>query len=613
MSAVANPGSGTTWRILVIAAGLLALTAGAASAQMTFDGNIVWDNNLLGGNTLANQYVGAPSASPDSNNCPAGYNAFQLATVTFTHNKWANPMLPAGVVYTPNVIPNFQPLLGSPAYGLAMTVPDPWFVQTCYAGAIGPNPEDNWVKTSTWGNNPSAGDLAVPNKGWCYYDTTGAHRHDLHLASNGDPDPRPLAIYDHINLYVSQTWAADSNYLVRGFLRIKDQATLTIPAGVVILEDQATLGTIVADRGGRVVAIGTEDKPIIITSGDAPGSQATGAGGGIYLLGRAKTNLVDVCAGDSAGAEGGDVGFYGGSDDHDDSGTLEYVRVEFAGKEITPNNELNSFTFCGCGDNTTLDHLEAFDGVDDAFEFFGGTANIRYAVGIDGRDDGYDVQLGYRGKGQFIIDRPWAGKSPAGDQNGDKGLEWDNNEFEYTATRCAGVTNVMCVNCTFVGDHRQGPLWPGPSSAVNMRNGRSQMLCENSICYDFKLAALKIDTNDIWRPHCDNIPVEPAVYCAGLATGVAPIQTGNLFVVNGSPNPFRSRLDVSFALPQAGHVTVEVFAADGRRVGVLADEDMAAGQHTVTWNVGRSMPSGMYFYKVRAGETQSTGKVTRVD
>jgi hypothetical protein len=611
MSAVAGRGSSTIGRAL-IAAGLLVFMAGAASAQMTFDGNIIWDNNLAGGNTLANQFVGAPTGGTDSTTCPAGYNAFQLGTITFTHNKWANPLLPAGVVYTPNVIPNFQPLPGSPAYGLAMTVPDPWFQQTCYAGAIGPNPEDNWIPVSTWGNNPSPADLASPNHGWTYYDSTGAHRHDLHLASNGDPDPRPLAIYDHINLYSSQTWSADSNYLVRGFLRIKDQATLTIPAGTVIFEDVATLGTLVSDKGGRIVAIGTADNPIIITSSDPPGSQTTGAGGGLYMLGRAKTNIVNSCIGDSAGAEGGDVGFYGGNDDHDDSGQLRYVRVEFAGQEITPNNELNSFTFCGVGDNTQLEYLEAFEGVDDCFEFFGGTVNIRHGLGIDGRDDGYDIQLGYRGKGQFLIIRPWAGKSPAGDQNGDKGCEWDNNEYEYTALRCAGRSYPMAANCTFVGDHRQGPTWPGPSSAVNMRNGTAALLI-NSICYNFKSGALKVDVNETWRAHCSDFPVEPAVYCGGDATGVRPIASGNLFVVTGAPNPFHDRFDVSFALPRAGHVTVEVFAADGRRVEVLADQDMAAGQHTVTWTVGRSMPSGMYFYKVRSGDTQSTGKVTRVD
>ena len=592
--------------------GTIALWAGVASAQMIFDGNVVWNNNLAGGNTLPNQFIGAPSASADSNSCPLGYNALQLATITFTHNKFADPMLPASAVYTPNVVPNFQPLLGSPAYSQAMVVPDPWFIQTCYAGAIGPDANDNWVKVSTWGNNPSPAQMAAPNKGWVYYDSTGANRHDLHLASNGDPDPRPLAVYDLINLYKSQTWSADSNYLVRGFLRVKDQAVLTIPAGTIVFEDQATLGTLVADRGGRIVAIGTEDNPIIITSADPPGSQTTGAGGGIYFLGRARTNLVNSCLGDSAGAEGGSVGFYGGNDDHDNSGTLSYVRVEFAGKEITPNNELNSFTFCGCGDGTQLDHLESFDGVDDCWEFFGGTANIRYGVGIDGRDDGYDTQLGYRGKGQFLIVRPWAGKSPAGDQNGDKGLEWDNNEFEYTATRCAGPSSPMALNCTFVGDHRQGPSWPGPSSAVNMRNGRMAGLCENSICFNFKLGALKIDTNDIWRPHCASLPVEPAVYCSSATTDVT-LASGNLLLVNGAPNPFKSHLEVSFTLPHAGHVKVEVFSADGRRVALLADDDMNAGAHALAWNVGREMPSGMYFYRVRSGASESTGKITRFD
>jgi hypothetical protein len=591
----------------LVGALLLAAAATPASAQMTFDGNIVFQNNFTG--TFAGQFVGAPSASTDSTTCAPGYNAAQLGMVTFTHNRYLDPLLPTAV-YKTNVIPSFQPSDGSPAYTGAVTVPDPWFQQTCYVGAMGPNPEDNWIPTSTWGNNPTPGQLALPNHGWTYYDTTGAHRHDLHLASNGDPNPRPLAIYDQIRLYSSQTWSADSNYLVRGFLRIKDQATLTIPAGVVVFEDVATLGTLVADRGGRIVAVGTQDLPIIITSSDPPGTQATGAGGGIYFLGRARTNLVNSCLGDSAGAEGGSVGFYGGNDDHDDSGQLKYVRVEFAGKEITPNNELNSFTFCGCGDNTQLEYLEAFDGVDDCFEFFGGTANIRHGLGIDGRDDGYDTQLGYRGKGQFLIIRPWAGKSPAGDQNGDKGLEWDNNEFEYTALRCAGRSYSMAANCTFIGDHRQGPTWPGPTSAVNMRNGTAG-LAINSICYFFKTAALKIDVDETWRAHCAAIPAEPAAFCSGTA-GV-PLQTGRWFVVSGAPNPFRTHMDISFSLPKAGNVVVEVFGADGRRVQVLQNGEMAAGPHTVTWNVDRATPSGMYFYRVRTDAGASSGKVIRVD
>jgi hypothetical protein len=168
------------------------------------------------------------------------------------------------------------------------------------------------------------------------------------------------------------------------------------------------------------------------------------------------------------------------------------------------------------------------------------------------------------------------------------------------------------VNCTFVGDHRQGPTWPGPTSAVNMRNGRMAGTCLNSICYEFKLAALKIDTNDIWRPHCASIPAEPAVYC-NIAGVDKPVTSGSVLLVKGWPNPFQGHLNVDFTLPQSGHVHVEMFSADGRRVGVLADEDMVAGAHSLVWHAASNLPAGMYFYRVRVGAKESAGKVTLVD
>src|SRR4030095_3499629 len=112
-----------------------------------------------------------------------------------------------------------------------------FFEQTCYTGALSPDPNADWTTVSTWGNHPTAAQQAGPNGGWTYYDTTGANRKDLHLV--GMPDPRPLAIYNNINLYSPRTFAPDSNYEIRGQLRVKDQTTLTIPAGVVVFPDQA--------------------------------------------------------------------------------------------------------------------------------------------------------------------------------------------------------------------------------------------------------------------------------------------------------------------------------------------------------------------------------------
>jgi hypothetical protein len=424
------------------------------------------------------------------------------------------------------------------------------------------------------------------------------------------PDPRPLAIYDNISFYGNQTFAPDSNYLVRGQLRVKDQASLTIPAGVVLFEERATLGTIIVERGGKIFAAGTASAPIIITSDDTPGTMSRGAGGGLYILGRAKTNLVNSCVGDSAAAEGGAVGFYGGNDDNDNSGVLKYVRVEYAGKEITPNNELNSFTFDAVGRATQVDYLEAFYSVDDHFEFFGGTLDTKHLIGIDGCDDGFDWQMGFRGRAQFVICRQAPIFSPAGDQNGDKGIEADNNEFDFPQIQCSGRSNPTVANFTLVGDHRVGPSFPGPTSGVNLRNGTAGTVL-NSIMYSFKLAGLKVDVDETWRAHCAALPTGPAVFCDPTVS--TPLATGGVFVVSGAPNPFRQRANIGFTLPQAGHVRVEIYGADGRRVQTLVDGDLAAGPHSVPWNVGRATPSGMYFYRVLAGAAEAGGKLVHVD
>jgi hypothetical protein len=63
---------------------------------------------------------------------------------------------------------------------------------------------------------------------------------------------------------------------------------------------------------------------------------------------------------------------YGGTNPSDNSGVMKYVRVEYAGKILGTDNELNGFSFNGVGSNTVLEHLQAYKGSDDGFEFFGG-------------------------------------------------------------------------------------------------------------------------------------------------------------------------------------------------------------------------------------------------
>jgi hypothetical protein len=579
-----------------VAVALMALLAAAsvARAQMVFDGNVLWKNNASV--TLAGQFTGTTSSGP----LCTGKTPAQFGTIDNVHNIYVDPMwsVTNPPQYVPNTIPDFRPQAPSAAFHHTVLIPparnaDGFFEQTCYAGALPPEPDKDWTL------------------GWTYWDSTGANRHDLHLASNGDPNPRPLATYANVNLYSSRTFSADSNYYIQGQLRVKEQANLTVAPGVVILEDGPTIGTIVVERGAKIIADGTRDSVIIITTADPPGAMQVGDCGGLVINGRARTNLVNSCAGDSAASEGGAIGFFGGNDDHDNSGILRYVRIEFSGREITPNNELNSFTNNAVGDGTIHEYLEAFEGADDSYETFGGTVSPKHLVLIDSRDDGFDWQMGYTGRAQFVICRQSPYFAPSLGQNGDKGIEADNNEFDFEANVCTGYSNPVCANFTLIGDKRVGPNFPGPTSAVNLRRGTAGIVV-NSILYDFKTAGLKIDDNSTWQHHCAALPPATVEFCGGDPAGVS-VATGNVFLSRTTPNPFRSELNFSFSLPQAGRVTVEVFAADGRQVKNIDAGELAAGQHSITWNLERGLPTGMYFYRVRAGSLQSTGKVTRLD
>jgi len=593
MRLVANNGFSAI-RAGLIALGLVALTAAGASAQLKFDGNVVF-NNLMGSivnPTVLQQGItlSAPTAA-----CPAGYSTGIMITQSFTHNDAYDPGLDMALYHT-NMVPDFKPSggAGSTVRSHAVSVPaDGFFKQTCYAGAIDPQGVD-WTQ------------------GWTYYDSTGANRQDIHLATM--PDPRPLATYNNVSIYSpSQYFSPDSNYRVIGQLRVKSGAVLTVAPGVVILEDKASVGTIIVERGGKIHAVGTACDPIIITSAQAPGSQRHGDCGGIYLLGYAKTNVVNSCQGDSAAAEGGTVGYYGGNDDNDGSGVLRYVRVEYAGRERSPNNELNSFTFCAVGRNTHVDYCEAFQADDDCFEWFGGTSDQTHLIGIDGHDDGYDTQMGTRNRAQFVIIRASAEKSQAGTQWGDKGIEADNTETDpFDQVYCSGRSFNQLANCTFIGDPRidDGTLYPGGVMGIHWRRGVSYTFLNSIIAY-YKQGAVGVEHAATWNAHCAAIPADGTPYCSPAT--VPTLVSGNFFVARSAPNPFRNQVNVSFVLPQGGPVSVEVFSAEGRRVATLAEGELSAGPHTLTWNLDRATPAGMYFYKVLAGGQQATGKFTRID
>ncbi len=212
------------------------------------------------------------------------------------------------------------------------------------------------------------------------------------------------------------------SYTLKGVVVVKSGATLTIAAGTtftVSSADQLTgANYLQVEQGGKLIANGTATSPVIFTAQSA----AIGAWGGIIMNGKARINV----AGGTEIAEAGGL-IYGGTDDADSSGSLKYVRVEYAGAAITGGTaEYNSFSFFGLGTGTILENLQAYKGADDAFEFFGGAVNGTNLVAFGCEDDNIDWDRGYRG----TLNNIWI-KQPS---NGDFGFECSNLPVEFNSS-----------------------------------------------------------------------------------------------------------------------------------------------------------------------------------
>ena len=234
-----------------------------------------------------------------------------------------------------------------------------------------------------------------------------------------------------------ETWTSNYYWVLRGAVFVRNGATLNIQAGTRVIGEAGSVGTLIVERGGRLNAVGTREQPIVFTSDQAIGTRARGDWGGLIINGRAPVNIPG-----GQGVGEADTGVYGGTDENDNSGTLRYVRVEFAGVEFSPDNELNGIAFQGVGRGGRYEYIQVHMNRDDAFEWFGGTADAKYLVASNAADDSIDWTQGWRGRLQFVAVHQRS-------DDGDWGVEADNNEANFNFLPRA---NPQIYNMTICGD-----------------------------------------------------------------------------------------------------------------------------------------------------------------
>ena len=253
-------------------------------------------------------------------------------------------------------------------------------------------------------------------------------------------DPGLAALTDSIT--GTRTLSADSIYLIQGVVTVTDGGVLEIPAGTELRGDfNNQPSAIIVRVGGMMEAAGTESEPIVFTSSNPPDDRAPGDWGGVVLNGDSNCNFPAAeCVGE------GSSGTYGGTDLTDNSGTLTYARIEYAGFEVSFGNELNALTLNGVGSGTTIHHVQTHAGSDDGTELFGGSVDLTYMISTDISDDSFDYSTGWVGRGQFWI----AQQNP---DDADNGFEVDGNEEDFDATP---LTDPTIYNVTLVGKGAMG-------------------------------------------------------------------------------------------------------------------------------------------------------------
>jgi len=253
-----------------------------------------------------------------------------------------------------------------------------------------------------------------------------------------------------------QSWTKDKTYVLSGGVFIGDdtnKTTLEIEAGTTVFgQDKSFL---LIQRGSEIIAEGTAADPIVFTSSKNEGDRGAQDWGGLVINGKANTNTCSDASGGVPGEAG--TGFYCGDDDGDSSGTLKYVRVEFAGNPVDDQNELNGIAFQGVGSGTTIDFVHAHKCDDDGIEFFGGTANAKHILITGVGDDGFDWTDGWSGNVQWLAVQNFGtveGNGIEADNNGD-----DNNATPRSAPSIKNMT-----------------LWGGNSSGSTLNQGQGMLL-----------------------------------------------------------------------------------------------------------------------------------------
>ncbi len=352
------------------------------------------------------------------------------------------------------------------------------------------------------------------------------------------------------------TWTNDNTYLLDGFIYVNSGQVLTIQPGTVIKGmpgQAANAAALIIARGGQIYAEGTAAQPIIFTFEADPLDGSTpfntrGQWGGVIMLGSARLNSspgetqIEGIPNTESRAR------YGGNNDADNSGILRYVSIRHGGTLIGAANEINGLTLGGVGSGTIIEHIEVVSNADDGIEFFGGTANVKWACVAFCDDDSFDYDEGWRGNGQFWTTIHEPGVGDRGGEHDGGTVPEDGTPFTIPHIRNAtyigrgGSTRAITMRDNAGGfyDNSIFAKWGRGIDLENLPSGQdtynrfvqNDLDFSNNCFWDVTAAGAAATASDIFKISMLSGWPTPADSIANLASSAAAFQAS--FAANGN-------------------------------------------------------------------------------
>lgn len=515
---------------------------------------------------------------------------------------------------------------------LSAQITDPFFDHVDYRGAFGTN---DWTS------------------GWTNWDPQNTTYTNPDITVSGD-------------ISTNTTWTSSHSYLLSGFVYVKSGVTLTIEPGTIIRGDKTSKGTLIIEKGAKIMAEGSQYNPIVFTSNVAAGSRDYGDWGGIVLCGKAQINVP----GDSAIIEGGPTSYYGGGsspNNADNSGSLKYVRIEFPGIPLQPNQEINGLTMGAVGSATTLDYIQVSYSGDDSYEWFGGTVNAKHLIAFRGFDDDFDTDYGYTGKLQYLVSL----RDPnIADVSGSNGFESDNDASGSTNTpqtkpvfSNVSIFGPKVTSATTINSNYKRAMHIRRNSALNVYNSifagyptglyidgtASQgnaisglLNIENTVIAGMG-TFIDVPTGGTWLANDErtwflfadhendtivenssllitdpfnlNVPnfmpmaaSEMLIGSIWYVSGINETDNSTVSEMSIYPNPCKELVNVTLIVTENSNVKIELFDISGRLITSPVNSEIAEGKSDFTINT-QDLKKGFYFIIITANNHKYSQKL----